>query len=62
MTFEAEYIRYLLREPEPDTAIPFMTVYGLGDYDLSSRHNRVGAAIAVECMRLYLLRHANSFY
>jgi hypothetical protein len=60
VTFEVEYIRYLLQEPEPDTKIPFMTVQGLGDFDLSSRQDQ--AAIAVECMRLYLLKHATAFY
>jgi hypothetical protein len=58
VTFEAEYIRYLLQKPPPNAEVPYMTVIGLEEWDLSSRKDRINAAVAVECMRSYLQEHA----
>jgi hypothetical protein len=61
VTFEPAYIAYLLREPEHVAELPFMTVIGMEDWDLSSRGGRVDAAIAVESMRSYLQKSLATF-
>ncbi len=51
-----------MREPVPGVELPFMTVIGIEDWGLSARGGRIDAAIAVECMRLYLQKSLAAFY
>ncbi len=47
---------------EPDAILPYMTVKGMGNWDLSNGEARVEAAIAFTCLGLYLQAHGTDYY
>ncbi len=62
VTFTADYIQYLLLGARPDASLPYMTVKGVGNWDLSDGEARVEAAVAFTCLGWYLQTHATDYY